>query len=153
MKEGKVKTEVKTLLMQSPMAEKQYQSGELVIRLSLSDDIPEKAANSPQADQIGEEGMKTAGYMMIEAEIKVGDLKENEIIGATPQQYMDNGIIAGILDAIRHGLADDRGINFKYAVEEAREKAESAVQCIEAEGLMDKVNKIGLAISEAGGNA
>ena len=148
-----ITTELKTLLMQSPMGENKPLEGEMTIKISLSDDIPEQAANSPQGEAIGEAGLQTAGYMMIDVRMKVGDLTDEDIIGCEPEQYMDNGIIAGILDAIRWGLADERGINFKYAVADATDKAESAVQVIEAKGLMDKVEKIGLAISDAGGNA
>jgi len=148
-----MKTELKTLLMQSPMGQNQPLEGELVIKISLSDDIPDRAKHSAVAEKITEEGMKTAGYMMIDANMKVGELTDEDIIGCEPEQYMENGIIAGILDAIRHGLTENRGINFEYAVADAREKAETAVQVIEAQDLMDKVERIGLAIADTEGEA
>jgi len=148
-----IKTEINTLLMRTPMAKPQNLEGELVIKVKMSDEMPEIVANSKQAAEIGEEGMKAAGYIVIEVAMKVGDLTDDDIIGCTPEKYMENGIVAGILDAIRYGLTDDRGINFKYAVTDAQEKAQTVTQCIEAESLMDKVNKIGLAIADARGNA
>ena len=87
------------------MGEDQPQEGELVIKIRLEDNVPKEIQDADEAQALEAEALNTAGYMMIDAHIKVAGLTDSDIIDATPEQYMANGVIAGILDAIRQGLA------------------------------------------------
>lgn len=124
--------------------------GKLIISVELKDDVPQEVKDSPEAKEFFRDGApEGSGFMKIGVSIQVGDLTEEDICGCNPEQYLDNGIIAGILDAIRHGLSDERGINFKYATEAAQEKGESALQIT---GLNEMLGDMELAMAETEGD-
>ena len=95
------------------------------------------------ADSIGHESPEDSiGCMSIEASMRVGDLKTKDIIGATPEEYLKNGVIAGILDALRVGLNEPRGINLIEAVEKTTEKANDAHRIAHTLSLLDRLQQI-----------
>jgi hypothetical protein len=145
----------KTLRSDMP-AQMNTQSGEgrLIITIKMEDDavLTEEEKAVMKRETAPDEKVVGAGRLTIEAEIEVGDLKTQDIVNCEPDQYLENGIIAGILDAVRHGLADRRGINFEDAVENAREKAESAhTVCRQIKLVESLANKLQLACGEAEG--
>jgi len=142
---------VETIVSRSPMGEHQFTEGKLVITMKMSDEVP-SGENYTEALKACPEH-EGAGFMTIDAEIIVGDLTQEQLEAHDPQQYMDNGVIAGILDAVRNGLASERGINFRYAVQDAKEKAENAVACINAHELGEKLQETLLAVSDVQGEA
>jgi len=118
--------------------------GKLTIKIMFGDAVQEFA------DSLGHESPENSiGCMSIEAMMEVGDLKTNDIIGATPEEFLKNGVIAGILDALRVGLNQPRGINFNEAVEKATEKAHDAHRIEHTLSLLEKLQtKVGEAVLE-----
>ena len=85
--------------------------------------------------------------------IRVGDLTEKEIIGCDPDVYLKNGLVAAILDAIREGLSEPRGIKISEATENAGNKAHQAKNVIEGMSQIEKLKELVLAITPSGGEA
>ena len=128
-------------------------SGQLIINVVLTDVVPQEVMDSPEAKVFSKEtgtDADTMGFMKIDISIKVGDLTENEIMGCDPKEYLNNGMIAGLLEAISTGLISDRGINFRYATENATEKGEHAAHMM---GINNMLGDIQLAMVETEGEA
>ena len=128
-------------------------SGQLIINVVLMDAAPQEIMDLPEAKvfqkEIGADG-DTMGFMKIDIAIKVGDLNENDIHGCDPKEYLSNGMIAGLLDAIRIGLSSDRGTNFRYATEDATEKGEHAAHVV---GITNMMSEARLAMADTEGSA
>ncbi len=131
--------------------------GQLIITIKLNSEIPDDVKNRKSAEESFKKavaaGGDCAGYMTIEAEITVGKITDKEIDGCDPVEYLKHGVIAGILDAIKFGLQDDRGINFQWAVEAAQEKGESAMRAVQTEGLLERLATLQLAACPTEGEA
>lgn len=150
-----MKHEVKTLLVTAPAKMKEETNeGYLIVKVKMHKEIPEDVKGKYDREEIEAKMHKDAdGYMVIDTELHVGKLTNEDIVGCGPADYLENGIVAGILDAIRHGLGEDRGINIKYAVEDAEKKAESALQCVQGVSILDQLAELSLAVSEPKGSA
>ena len=142
-----------------PEMYKNMSEGKLTITIKPRKQTPEQymEANKGQlAEQLQGKGITeddVVGCFVVDMQIEVGDLQDEQIIGCDPQEFLNNGLVAAILDAIRTGLVSNRGISVSEAVENASEKARSAVHVQENIDLLDKLQNLMLAVSETGGEA
>ena len=150
-------TECRAEVMSLPREMYENESdGELVIKIRKRSGNPKEfvAKNIERLDEkMKAEGVTSedvAGAFVVDMTIKVGDLTDDDIIGCDPDVFLKNGLVAAILDEIRYGLSDRRGINISEAVENSGHKANQAKECLRRTGFLDKMM---LAMSETKGEA
>ena len=155
-----LKVETKASVMSLP--HEMYKNecdGELIVRISKRSQPAEefvaehKDRLTPEMEKAGITTEEVAGAFVVDMTIKVGDLTDNEIIGCSAEDFLKNGLVAAILDAIRIGLMEPRGINVAEAVEKAGDKAHHAKYCVDGIDVLDKLEGLMLAISEPEGEA
>lgn len=138
---------------------KNMEAGTLTITIKPREQTPAQymEANEGQlSEQLEEKGITendVVGCFVVDMQIQVGDLKDEQIIGCDPQEFLSNGLVAAILDAIRTGLVSNRGINVTEAVEDASEKARTAVHVQDNIDMLDKLQGLMLAIAPTDGEA
>lgn len=122
-----------------------YAEGRLVISIKMGKKTPE-GVEVPEEFDLPD----NPDVFVVEADLEVGDLGNEDIIGCDPDVFLKNGIIAAILDAIRNGLAEPRGISINEAVELAQGKAQEAMRVTHMLSLLDKLS---LSLAEPEGSA